>query len=278
MDSTKQFERRVSRTIRDCGLLKKREKVLVACSGGKDSGALLFVLHKFGFRPEALHINLGIGQHSSAGLQALETLCKGLEVRLHVLDFEQEAGFPFRELALKARKAGVSPCTACGIMKRHILNRKAREMGADRLALGHNLDDAAQTVVMNMLTGSITLGLKLGPLTGGSHEKFVPRIKPLFFSMEKDIIAYCKGMGIAAEGSKCPYSGSALRPQIRAMLDSLEERYPGMKMNIARNLMELKALTKGKTGLELGECKKCGEPSLQELCKACRLLEKIKGL
>ena len=103
------------------------------------------------------------------------------------------------------------PCTYCGVGRRWVLNRKARELGATKLAVGHNLDDEVQSVLLNYMRGDLPRASRMGPVTDWSRrkkfgEKFVPRIKPLRELPEKEIALYVLLKGYDIKWDECPYA------------------------------------------------------------------------
>ncbi|HAB51479.1 MAG TPA: tRNA lysidine(34) synthetase TilS, partial [Ignavibacteriales bacterium] len=65
----------------------------------------------------------------------------------------------------------VKPCTICGIFRRYLLNKKSKELKLTKLATGHNLDDEAQSIMMNQMKNNMNASARLGPKTGISNDK-----------------------------------------------------------------------------------------------------------
>jgi len=274
----KAFENKVKETIEDYNLLNKRDKVMVACSGGKDSTTVLYLLKKFGYNVEALHINLLMGDWSKQNLCNLEKFCKQLNVKLNVFSVRNELGrsMCYIKSAVKS-KAKLQNCSICGILRRWLINRLARKLKADKLATGHNLDDAAQTILMNYFKGNVFIGLKEGPKVGIIRdEKFVQRIKPLYFCLEKEVERYSKTSNFPVLYERCPCVFDAYRHKIRKELDRLEVNEPNIKINIVNSFFRiLPILRKNKIDHDLKYCKNCGEPSRNEICKACSIMKLV---
>ncbi len=266
------FEKKVLSTIKDYGLIKKKDKVLVAVSGGKDSTTILYLLKKFGYKVSALHLNLGLGDYSEKCLINLKKMCEEWKVKLHVLDMKKEFGMGMCSIRCKVQqKLKASNCMVCGIVKKWLLNREARKLKVDKIVTGHNLDDEAQTVIMNFLQGNLMLGANSGPQTGSIRdEKFVPRIKPLYFVSEDDIRKYSKMKNFPVVYEPCPCTISSLRIKTRTFMNSKDEN---IKLRIVKNF--LKMIPKLREHLykeKLVYCKICREPSRNEVCKKCSLL------
>jgi uncharacterized protein (TIGR00269 family) len=274
------FEAEVRKTIRDHKMLKKGERVLVACSGGKDSTVILYLLKKFGYEPEAFIIDLEIGDYSKKNLKNIKQVCKDIGVKLHVVDFKKEFGRSvcyMRSVLNESDK--LQSCTVCGIMKRYLLNKKSRQFKADKLVVGHNLDDEAQTIIMNLLiSGGPELCLNMGPMVGKrANHLFVPRVKPLYFTFEADVRRYSELKCFPVVYDRCPCAIGSHRFATRDLLDKWESERPGTKRKLVINFLDvLPGLRShlGKGG-PIRKCKKCGEPSRQGVCASCELIGKI---
>jgi uncharacterized protein (TIGR00269 family) len=167
----------------------------------------------------------------------------------------------------------------CGVIKRWILNKKAKELGATKLATGHNLDDEAQTLLMNLFKGNPGLSLNLGPKTGViENQGFVQRVKPLYFCSNHEVEKYSKLMNFPVLYDPCPCSLGAFRRLFKEWLDEFEKKFPGTKSNLINNLLNLKPELERvmKRRKRLNHCKLCGEPSRNEVCKACELINILK--
>ncbi|UCD20588.1 MAG: adenine nucleotide alpha hydrolase family protein [archaeon] len=273
------FESKVKETIKKYKLANKKDKIIVAMSGGKDSTTVAYLLNKLGFKIEALHINLLMGKWSNKNLENVREFCKELKIKLHVYSIRDIVGYAmcYVKSVLK-EKEKLRQCTVCGIIRRWIINKKARELKATRVATGHNLDDEAQNVLMNFISGNPELGINLGPVTGSiKDKKFILRIKPLYFLKEKEVEKYSKKMRFPVLYQRCPCVFGALRHKTRNKLDDLEKKNPKVKENLVKNFLKIKEkMRKSLKIKELKYCKACGEPSRQEMCKACRMLKVIK--
>ncbi len=263
------FENKVKKTIKDYGLFSKKDKIAVACSGGKDSTTILFILKKSGFNVEALAINEGIDSYRNHTLVDLKKFCKENKVKLKVVSFKEEFGNTLDEM-LKQRK---NPCTVCGIFRRNLMNRYSKDY--DKIVTGHNLDDEAQAVMMNLFTANVDLLDKSNPKSK-KIKGFTQRIKPLYFCSEKEVAAYALLKGFEVGFTECPYVHKAFRHDVRSALNNFEEEHKGTKLNILKK--HLKNISKIKTSSEsIAYCSECGEPSRGKICKACKLLSEIQS-
>lgn len=278
-DFIQKFENKVIRTIDKYKLATKKDKIIVACSGGKDSTTALYLLKKFGYNVEAMHINLLMGTWSKQNLQNIKKFCKDNKIKLHVYSIRDEIGYSICYIkSIVQQKAKLKQCTICGILRRWLINKKARELGATKLATGHNLDDEAQTIIMNWIKGNPWLSTNLGPVVGTIQDKkFVTRIKPLYFCKEKDIRKYSEAMNFPVLYQRCPCVIDATRHEIRNQLDEFEKRNKNIKENIVNSFLEIQKLLRQKIiKNKLIYCKKCGEPSRNEICNACKIIQIMK--
>jgi uncharacterized protein (TIGR00269 family) len=276
MEQLNGLEKKVKETIRKYNLISKNEKVVVALSGGKDSTTVLYMLSKLGYDVEGLMINLHLGEWSEIHKKNMEEFCSKLNVKLTVVDLKKELGqgICFIKSVLKKEK-NLTGCAVCGVIKKYILNKWARKLGADKIATGHNLDDECQTVLMNFLKGNVFLGANSSPKTGeGNNDTgFVQRIKPLFFIPEEEIREYAKKNNFKILYDKCPCAIGTYRVETR----SLTKEIPSTeKLKIVENWQKIVPSLKAKRKSNLQKCKNCGEPSSGEVCNFCKIIKCIK--
>ncbi|VVB93985.1 tRNA 2-thiocytidine biosynthesis protein TtcA [uncultured archaeon] len=267
-------ERKIKRDIRKFGMIKKGERIAIALSGGKDSTALLYVLHKiFQNRRDlellAVTIDEGIHGYREHTLEHAKKLTRELGISHTIVSFKEGFGITLDELAAKKEHAA---CTLCGVLRKNLLNRVARELGADKLATGHNLDDEAQTILMNYLRGDTDRLKRMSP--GITQPGLVMRIKPLRSIPEKEVALYGFLNNLPVSTDECPYAGEALRNEIREIVNNYEVRHPGTKYSLLGGFDEISPMMQPLT-TQIVRCEICGEPSSVAVCKTCRLLGRI---
>ncbi|HIH15325.1 MAG TPA: TIGR00269 family protein [Nanoarchaeota archaeon] len=274
----KYFEKKVRKTIRVYKLVEKKDEIAVAVSGGKDSLTVLDILYNIykenkKITLKALMIDEGIKGYRNECIAPTKKFCKERKIPLEIVSYKKEFSFDLDQV-VKGRK----PCSVCGVLRRSLLNSYAKKLQVKKLATGHNLDDEAQTIIMNQFRKNIGASARLGPMTGiEDHEAFVRRIKPLYFMSEKEIMTYAFLKGIVREFNECPYNKESYRNQVREMLNNFEELYPGTKHSIVSSFMEiLPALQKQEKKGKIKYCMKCKEPSSQDVCQKCAVLEQLK--
>jgi len=276
------FERKVMRTIRKFRLISKNDKIAVACSGGKDSITVLYILNKFCTKRrqqiEAIAIDEGIKGYRDKLLKDLKKFCTKEKIKLNVFSFKREYSFTLDGILKKIEKLRITNCYVCSILKRWLLNKKVKKLGFNVIATGHSLDDEAETILLNQLKGNPLLLAKLGPVTGIiKNKEFVQRIKPLYLCSEHEIILYAKLKKLPLPLTICPLRGKTFRVDVRNFLNKLEKSRHEIKNAIVNSFLQYLPLLKEKyEKATLKKCAVCHEPSSQEICKSCQLLKALK--
>lgn len=282
----KSIEGKVRATIAKYKMFNHDDRIAVAVSGGKDSVSLLHILAKIErdyprASLVAVSVDEGIAGYRDEALKIAAENCKKLGIEHHVISFKELYGLTLDELVEKMRATGKSeltPCSYCGVLRRKALNIIARKVEADKLATAHTLDDEAQTVLLNMLHGDVLRIAREKPVTDDVHPKLVVRVKPFCEIPEKETALFAYVKKIKFQSMPCPYAPEALRSDIRQFLNRMEEKHAGMKYTVFKTAERIRqALEKTGSTEPLKECSLCGEPTTQDLCKACEMLQNLKA-
>lgn len=274
------LEGKVKDTIDTYDLLSGSKKIAVAVSGGKDSTTILHILLKLGYPVEAVTVDAKIGCYTATNLENIRTYCKAHNVPLHEINFREEFGSSlcYLQSVLKAKGIDLKSCTTCGVLRRTLLNKKVRDIGADILVTGHNLDDEAQVFVMNLMKNTLELSARMGPRTGVRHvEGLIPRVKPLYFIKNNEVVRYSKIQKFPVYLGECPCSVEGQRSHIKHWLNDKEAENPDIKENIIRYFLDHKeTIITQHTNISIPHaCARCDEPCAGEICKACQILDKL---
>jgi uncharacterized protein (TIGR00269 family) len=291
-------EKRVRRRIREDGLLpsdaspENPQTWVIGLSGGKDSVVLTHVLDEtFGRDPRvelvALSIHEGIEGYRDESLDACRTLTDGRDLRHEVVSYADELGVRMDDVVEKDPE-NMAACAYCGVFRRDLLETYADELGADKLLTGHNLDDEAQTALMNFFEGDLQQIAKHFDASLGAFDRraesthFVPRAKPLRDVPEKEVALYAHLADLPAHITECPHASEAYRGEIQELLLGMEENHPGTRHSIMAGYEELAELAAQRyrdgESEDLGECDRCGSSTGGRICRKCRLVESIEAV
>lgn len=283
------FEEKVFRTIKKYDLISHDDKLCVAASGGKDSLTVLYLTKKYlqGYdittdNVFALAIDEGIHNYRAKTISDLKLFCKKNKIKLKIIKTKEEFGYSLDEAYPIVNKGTKKkPCNVCGVWRRYLINKYARNFGATKVITGHNLDDEAQAIIMNIFKANTNLASHLGPVSGiRDHDLFVRRVKPLYFCTEKETRLYALLKNFEIEFTECPYAREGYRAEIQEMLNTFESKYKGTKQGVVNSFLALSPLLKEKElqhytdGIKV--CKECGEPAHSEICNACKIKEVLK--
>lgn len=272
------LENRVKHTIASHAMIEDHDRIAVALSGGKDSTALLLILNTLlpAWEHASLHaitVDEGIAGYRNETIQSAKLLARTLGIRHTTVSFSGLFGKDLDAL-LEGREERA--CSICGILRRKALATAAAGAGATKLATGHNLDDEAQSVLMNVLRGDLPRLVRDSSSPSGTC--FIPRVKPLRDISEKELSVYLMVNNSFPQLPECPYTRFALRAGVRSYLSGLEFRYPGTMQNLVSGKDRLSSLTAGaRPGTLMNRCRECGEPCSGTVCQTCRLLKTVLG-
>lgn len=283
----KTIEDKVRRTISKYKMLGPKDKIMVAVSGGKDSVTLLHILAKIekAFPDVVLcagTVDEGIRDYRDEALKIAEGNCRKLGVDHVVTSFKELFGYELDEIVELIRRRGengLTPCSYCGVLRRKALNIMAREAGVDKLVIAHSLDDETQTMLLNVVHGDPMRIARSKPVLDVIHPKLVQRVKPFCMVPEKEVVLYAYLKGIEFQRISCPYAQTALRNDIRDMLNRMEHKHAGTLFTVFRSMEKIRpALEAFAEEVKLQDCKLCGEPTVGDLCRPCQMLQELRVL
>jgi len=262
------------RAISSHQMIRHSERVLVAISGGKDSLALWDILVELGYQADGVYLGLGIGDYSDTSRTYAEKYSADRGLTLHVVDIPTEHGFAIPDAARATKRV---PCSACGLSKRHLLNKAALDGGYAVLATGHNLDDEAAVLFGNVMQWNVGYLARQRPMLPET-EGFARRVKPLIRLGERETAAYCLLAGIDYIIEECPMAAGNRHLRYKETLNEIEERSPGAKTAFYMQFLEhmlpvLDSVAESEHDL-VGECSRCGAPSTSDVCAFCKLVER----
>lgn len=274
---------KVRNVISKENLLTWNDKIMVALSGGKDSLTVLHILYKIeqdfpNVKLFAVTIDEGISGYTDKRIEFSKNLCQKLNIEHYAFNYKDFYGYRLEEIVKIAKEKGskLEPCSYCGVLRRKLLNVAAKKLKATKVVTGHNLDDHAQTFIMNLIRGDINNIIRFFSY-GIIKEGFVQRIKPLKYIYEEEIMIYAYLNNFPLFETECKFVSFSMRDSIRKTLNELERNNPGAKYKIVITAEKFAEMLKEKIqDIKLNICKSCGEPTSQELCRACNLLENLK--
>lgn len=277
------FQGMVQRTIEKFEMFTPADRVLVAVSGGKDSLTLWDVLLRLGYQAEGMYIHLGIDEaiaYSESSLASCHRFVADHHpgAALQVVDVGGKYGQAIPDLARRTQRGRGKPCAVCGLVKRHIMNRVAREGGFSAIATGHNLDDEAAVLMQNTLHWQAGYLARQAPVLL-EREGLARKVKPLARIYERESAAYALVQGIDYIQEECPFARGSTTNFYKELLDRLELNSPGAKQQFY--LSFLQAREAGQVAFaetaaaELQPCSRCGQPTTAgDLCAFCRLWDR----
>ncbi|RLM79384.1 uncharacterized protein C2845_PM12G27880 [Panicum miliaceum] len=275
------FEDEIHQTIVDNSLFKSGERVAIGASGGKDSTVLAYVLselnrrHNYGLDLFLLSVDEGITGYRDDSLETVKRNEIQYGLPLKIVSYRDLYGWTMDDIV---KAIGLkNNCTFCGVFRRQALDRGAALLKADKIVTGHNADDIAETVLLNILRGDIARLSRCTFITTGEDGP-IPRCKPFKYTYEKEIVMYAYFKKLDYFSTECIYSPNAYRGFAREFIKDLERMRPRAILDIIKSGENFRISTTTKMP-EQGTCERCGYISSQRLCKACVLLDGLnRGL
>lgn len=262
------FETEIHQTILSTSLFRRGEKVAIGASGGKDSTVLAYVMktlnerYDYGLDLFLLSIDEGITGYRDDSLETVKQNAAEYGLPLKVLGYDELYGWTMDDIVKTIGKK--NNCTFCGVFRRQALDRGAAALGVDHIVTGHNADDIAETILMNILRGDIsrlsrcteiiTQTAEADPAqgcggTGGDQDVIeaaaadflgIKRSKPFKYAYEKEIVLYAYFKSLTYFSTECIYSPNAYRGYARAYLKDLESIRPSAIIDIIHSGEALK--------------------------------------
>lgn len=253
------FETEIHQTIVDSKLFQRGEKVAIGASGGKDSTVLAYVMktlndrYDYGLDLFLLSIDEGITGYRDDSLETVKQNSEEYGLPLKVLGYNELYGWTMDDIVKSIGRK--NNCTFCGVFRRQALDRGAAALGVDHIVTGHNADDIAETVLMNVLRGDISRLSRCTEIVtqsadadpsqgcGGGGNKDnedetpldflgIKRSKPFKYAYEKEIVLYAYFKQLTYFSTECIYSPNAYRGYARAYLKDLESIRPSAIIDI----------------------------------------------
>lgn len=290
------FEEEVYQTIQRFNLISPGDVVAIGVSGGKDSTVLMHILHvlnqrhNMGFQIQLVCIDEGIAGYRDYAVNTVKENAERYNLPLTILSFtDLFQGWTLDDI-FKATKTKET-CTYCGIFRRRSLDIGAQKVGATKVAVGHNADDVAETILLNVLRGDATRYFRSVDIKTDGIEQIIdqdsedhktmtvaPRIKPFALQNQKEIVKYAFFNNLVYYAVECPYAVQAFRRFPREYLVNKQETDPGVMRRMIEGsiLYQTQApLQQSESETEIKFCERCGAASNHEVCMACKLLDKL---
>ena len=269
--------RKAAKTISKYKMIKNDELVVVGVSGGKDSLVLLSILKKMSethnFKIIAVTIDEGIPGYRDEALEIVKSFCSKLDVEFRTYSYKELYDVTLSESLELREDEKTTSCSICGIFRRRALDHAGKELNADVIATGHNLDDSLQTFLINTLSGDSN---KIGWMSPGSDSKKIRKVKPLAEIYESEIVFYAFTNDLPFQTEPCPHMNEGIRTEIREFLNSLEEQHSGIKNNMYRSIIKISEVMKGSSFKEKRICTNCGNECTGKTCAVCNMITDLK--
>ncbi|CZT24303.1 probable PP-loop ATPase superfamily protein [Ramularia collo-cygni] len=265
------FESEVAETIISAKLFEPGERVAIGASGGKDSTVLASVLktlndrHGWGLDLVLLSVDEGITGYRDHSLEAVKRHSAQYELPLKIVSYAELYGWSMDQVVAQVGKKG--NCTYCGVFRRQALDRGAAMLGVAHVVTGHNADDVAETVLMNLLRGDFPrLSRATSIITSTPSAKSVTspdgkvgitnvkRSKPLVYAYEKEIVLYAHHKKLDYFSTECLYSPEAFRGSARTLIKNLERIRPESILDVVRSGIDMAKLVPDADGNCRGGC------------------------
>ena len=269
---------KTAKTISKYKMIKSGDLVCAAVSGGKDSLSLLYILKKMSeshnFKLKAITIDEGIPDYREEALKIVSDFCTEINVEHKIFEFKKLFDLTLQDALDIRENEKTSSCSICGVFRRKAMDYAAKEIGADVIATGHNLDDTLQTFIINVLSGDYN---RIGWMSPNVSSDKLSKIKPFSEIYENEIVFYAFTNGIPFQSEPCPHMSEGIRTELREFLNNLESNHNGIKNSMYGSISKISQIIKHSDYKEKRTCVSCGSESTGEICSACGLLLKLKA-
>lgn len=232
MDLSEKISSKIGRAVRDFKMITSADRITVGLSGGKDSALLLAALAGMkrksvvDFHLDACLVDITDGKTDTI---LMKDLCEKLKIELDVI--------PYPVLDIISSRNEKFPCSFCANIRGGILFNRAREKGATAVAMGHHLDDAVETVLLNLFYA-------------GRFRCFTPNswrsrtnlrlIRPLVYLPERSIVEEIDRLGIRTISPMCPFSHDSQRCRTKKLVETLEQEIPDVRSQVLHALRDVR--------------------------------------
>lgn len=233
------FETEIHNTITTNTLFYPGERIAIGASGGKDSTVLASVLKTLNERYDyklnlcLLSIDEGIKGYRDDSLETVKRNALQYEMPLEIVGYDDLYGWTMDQVVEQIGRKG--NCTYCGVFRRQALDRGAARLGITHVVTGHNADDIAETVMMNLLRGDLPRLARATSIVTASSASEIKRSKPLKYAYEKEIVLYAHHKRLDYFSTECIYSPEAFRGSARALIKNLEKIRPSAILDMVRS-------------------------------------------
>ena len=223
-------------------LIQAGDKIAVCISGGKDSMLLAKCVQQLQRHSEipfdAEYIVMDPG-YNAENRALIEHNAKLMDIPIYIFE---------SDIFSVTERAGGSPCYLCARMRRGCLYSKAKELGCNKIALGHHFNDVIETVLMSMMYSSEIKTMP--PKLHSTNFEGMELIRPLYKVKEKDIIAFSNYNGLKFLQCACKFTensahneGLSKRKEIKALIEDIKKVNPNVDDNIFRSIHNVNMAT-----------------------------------
>jgi cytoplasmic tRNA 2-thiolation protein 1 len=233
------FEEEIHHTVTSTKLFTPGDRIAIGASGGKDSTVLASVLktlnerYNYGLELVLLSIDEGIKGYRDDSLKTVKRNAVQYDMPLKIVGYDELYGWTMDQVVDAIGKKG--NCTYCGVFRRQALDRGAKMLGIKHVVTGHNADDVAETILMNLLRGDLPRLARSTSIVTGDESSEVRRSKPLKYAYEKEIVLYAHHKKLDYFSTECLYSPEAFRGSARSLIKNLERVRPSAILDVVRS-------------------------------------------